>query len=112
MARTLRTERGSLGALMAIAEISRAGDAVDLEVRDVSAESMSADITGCRYAQFFQEIGEPELGFLLVCSADFELADGIPGVELERTQTIMQGADYCDFRYRLIADQMAQPPTP
>ena len=48
-----------------------------------------------------KELGERELGFLLVCSADFSTAEGFGGdVELTRTQTIMQGATHCDFRYR------------
>ena len=41
-----------------------------------------SSVTGCRYAEFFHQLGEPELGFLLVCSADFPIAEGIPGVEL------------------------------
>jgi hypothetical protein len=46
-------------------------------------------------------MGEPELGFLLVCSADFDLAEGFgPDIKLARTQTIMQGARHCDFRYK------------
>ena len=110
MAKGLTAARGSMGALLAISEISTGGNAIDMEVRDMSEEGMAVDITGCRYAQFFQQIGEPELGFLLVCSADFPLADGIPGVELERTQTIMQGADFCDFRYRFLPEELAPPP--
>jgi hypothetical protein len=36
-----------------------------------------------------------------VCAADFTMADGYdPDVRLTRTQTIMQGASHCDFRYR------------
>jgi L-2-amino-thiazoline-4-carboxylic acid hydrolase len=58
-------------------------------------------VAECRYAEFYQELGEPELGFLLVCSADLSLADGFgPDVKLTRTQTIMQGASHCDFRYK------------
>jgi hypothetical protein len=42
----------------------------------------------------------PELGFLLVCSSDLAMAEGFgAGVQLTRTQTIMQGASHCDFRY-------------
>jgi hypothetical protein len=59
------------------------------------------DVTDCVYARFFKELGEPELGFLLLCSADFDQVEEMPSVELVRTQTIMQGADHCDFRYRL-----------
>jgi hypothetical protein len=41
-------------------------------------------------------------GEALTCSADFALAEGYgAGVRLERTQTIMQGASHCDFRYAL-----------
>ena len=47
-----------------------------------------------------EALGEPDLGFLLVCSADFDTAEGFGGdVKLTRTQTIMQGASHCDFRY-------------
>ena len=65
-------------------------------------EAYEINVTRCRYAQFYKELGAPELGFLLVCSADFPMAEGFgPDVKLTRTQTIMQGASYCDFRYAL-----------
>jgi hypothetical protein len=42
----------------------------------------------------------------MVCTADFAVADGFgDDVELTRTQTIMQGADHCDFRYRRVKKQ-------
>jgi hypothetical protein len=76
------------------------GDALDYEVVEQTADTFEANVTGCRYARFFHEIREPELGFLLVCSADYPMAEGFgDGVELTRTQTIMQGAGHCDFRY-------------
>jgi hypothetical protein len=77
------------------------GDAIDYRVRAQSQDTYEIDVTGCRYAQFYKELGEPELGFLLVCGLDFPFAEGIgPGMRLTRTQTIMQGASHCDFRYR------------
>ena len=46
-------------------------------------------------------VGAPPLGFLLVCSLDFPFAEGFgPDMKLTRTQTIMQGASHCDFRYQ------------
>ena len=76
-------------------------DALDYRVIDQSHDTFAFDVTACRYAEFYKELGEPELGFLLVCSADFDLAEGFgPDVEFARTQTIMQGADHCDFRYK------------
>ena len=52
---------------------------------------------------FFRELGEPELGFALLCSMDDDTAEeyGQGEVALKRTGTIMQGAPHCDFRYRL-----------
>ncbi|RXG96116.1 L-2-amino-thiazoline-4-carboxylic acid hydrolase [Bradyrhizobium zhanjiangense] len=84
-------------------------DALDYRVIEQSQDAFAFDVTACRYAEFYKELGEPELGFLLVCSADFDLADGFgPNVKLARTQTIMQGASHCDFRYkrsRSVAEQ-------
>jgi hypothetical protein len=79
-----------------------AGDALDYEIVRQSPDAFDVNVTGCRYAQFYKELGAPELGFLLVCSADFPMTEGFgPDVQLTRTQTIMQGASHCDFRYAL-----------
>jgi len=76
-------------------------DALDYRVIEQSEDAFEFDVTGCRYAEFYKELGEPELGFLLVCSADFAMAEGFgPDIKLTRTQTIMQGASHCDFRYK------------
>jgi hypothetical protein len=80
-------------------------DALDYTVIEQSEDAFAFDVTQCRYAEFYQELGEPELGFLLVCSADFDTAEGFGGdIELTRTQTIMQGAPHCDFRYRRVKE--------
>ncbi len=77
------------------------GDALDFAVRACTPDTSEIDVTRCRYAEFYKELGEPELGFLLVCSQDFTFAEGFgPDIELARTQTIMRGASHCDFRYR------------
>jgi hypothetical protein len=92
----------NLGQAMASALKTYAADgALDYRVREQSDEAYAFDVTRCSYAEFYKELGEPELGFLLVCSADFAVAEGLGAdIKLERTQTIMQGADHCDFRYR------------
>jgi hypothetical protein len=66
-------------------------------VRD-DDEHFDFDVVGCRWAELFEELGEPEIGHLLFCSQDFVWCDAIDGVELQRTRTIMQGATTCDFR--------------
>ena len=92
----------SLGKTMASAWASYArDDALDYDVIEQSQDRFEMNVKRCRYAEFYKELGEPELGFLLVCSADFPIAEGLgPDIELTRTQTIMQGASFCDFRYR------------
>jgi hypothetical protein len=56
--------------------------------------------------RYGKELCEPELGFLLVCSSDFPFVEGFGAdVRLTRTQTIMQGATHCDFRYRRQQDR-------
>ena len=77
-----------------------AGDALDYEVIKQAPDAFEANVTACRYAEFYKKLGVPELGFLLTCSADFPMAEGYgANVQLKRTQTIMQGASHCDFRY-------------
>jgi hypothetical protein len=95
-------ESRHVGENMALAFSSFAeGDALDYSVRAQSEDTYEIDVTGCRYAQFYKELGEPQLGFLLVCSADFPFAEGFSAdIRLKRTQTIMQGASHCDFRYK------------
>lgn len=88
----------------AFAAYARDG-ALDYTVIEQSEDAFAFDVTRCRYAEFYRELGEPELGFLLVCSADFDTAAGFGGdIELTRTQTIMQGAPHCDFRYRRVQE--------
>ena len=79
-----------------------AGDALDYDVIKQAPDAFEVNVTGCRYAEFYKKLGVPELGFLLACSSDFPMVEGYgAGVQLKRTQTIMQGASHCDFRYAL-----------
>lgn len=78
-----------------------AGDG-DMRVVNQSPDSYDFDVTRCRYAEFFRELEEPELGALLVCQMDHDIeAVGRPDVTVQRTQTLMKGASYCDFRIRM-----------
>ena len=95
----------NLGEKMASAfDMYAAGDALDYEVVKQAADAFEVNVTECRYARFYNEIGAPELGFLLTCSGDTDFfhTEGFgANVRLTVTQTIMQGASHCDFRYAL-----------
>jgi hypothetical protein len=74
---------------------------VEFEMLRHDKEALEIDVTRCRFAEFFRALGEPELGALLICEADFDIAAvGGGEVSLERAQTIMQGAPSCTFRYK------------
>jgi hypothetical protein len=79
-------------------------DALSYDVIEQTQDAFAFDVKRCAYAEFYKALGEPELGFLMICAADFATAEGFgPDIQLTRTKTIMQGADHCDFRYRRIA---------
>jgi predicted ArsR family transcriptional regulator len=75
-------------------------DAMHIEVLEQNERRFAFNVTRCRYAEMYRLLGIPELGALLSCSRDWALIQGFnPDVHLERTQTIMEGASFCDFRY-------------
>jgi len=74
---------------------------VEKEVVEHSDDTYGHNITGCAFADYFRSIGEPEIGALMTCGVDFAAeAHMRPGWEFARTQTRMQGASHCDFRWR------------
>ncbi len=78
------------------------GDALQVEVLETSDRTYNFNVTRCRYAEMYRALGIPELGVVLSCGRDFSLGEGFnPNMQLTRTQTIMEGAPFCDFRYRL-----------
>jgi L-2-amino-thiazoline-4-carboxylic acid hydrolase len=90
----------SLGRFAAALEDWKKGDAYRMDVLEQSAERFSFNVTRCRYAEMYRALGVPELGALLSCNRDFALVEGFnPDVKLTRTQTIMEGASHCDFRF-------------
>jgi hypothetical protein len=79
----------------------KAGGALEIEILDQGPERLDFNVTRCRYAEMYRELGLEDLGATLSCLRDFELARGFnPDIELTRTKTIMEGAAFCDFRFR------------
>jgi len=81
-------------------------NALDVRVIDNDDERYNYDVTRCRYAEMYHEMGLGEIGHLLSCARDEKFIVGYaPEVELTRTTTVMQGAPCCDFRYRVKKDK-------
>ncbi|MGP6155935.1 MAG: L-2-amino-thiazoline-4-carboxylic acid hydrolase [Vulcanimicrobiaceae bacterium] len=90
----------SLPAFGTALENWRKGDALELDVLAQSEERLEFNVARCRYAELYRELGIADLGALLSCNRDAALIEGFnPAIDLTRTQTIMQGAGCCDFRY-------------
>lgn len=91
----------SLDSFAGALDLWKEGDALVIETLDQSPGSLDFNVTRCRYAEMYHALGLGDLGFSLSCQRDFALIEGFnPDVTLTRTQTIMEGAPYCDFRFR------------
>ena len=76
------------------------GGALELTVLRDDDEAFEFNVTRCRFAEMYRRIGLAELGPILSCGRDGAMIEGFnPAIELTRTQTIMEGATHCDFRY-------------
>jgi hypothetical protein len=75
--------------------------ALEIDVIEASDEILSFNVTRCRYAELYESLGIREIGTSFSCTRDYALIEGFnPKISLARTQTIMEGAPHCDFRYR------------
>ena len=73
---------------------------IDLTVQ--AKDRLEFNVKRCRYAEMYRELGMADLGRVLSCNRDGAFCTGFnPAIQLTRTQTIMEGAEFCDFRYTL-----------
>ena len=81
------------------------GGALEMDVLEDSGARISFNVTRCRYAEMYREIGMEDLGAIFSCGRDGALSTGFNSrLRLSRTQTIMEGAGHCDFRYTIEED--------
>ncbi len=58
------------------------------------------NVTRCKFAEKYEELGVRDLGYALSCCRDMTFVEGYnPKIKLRRTQTIMEGESCCDFHY-------------
>ena len=75
-------------------------DAMQMDVLAENDERYEFNVTRCRYAEMYRALGIPELGAVLSCNRDFALIEGFNSeIQLTRSQTLMQDAAHCDFRF-------------
>jgi hypothetical protein len=91
-----------IAGLRQLAETVWAGSGgLDIEVVEQAADRLDFNVTRCRYAEFYKELGLAALGIRVHCDRDHAMIDGFNDeLELVRSQTIMAGGSCCDFRFR------------
>lgn len=96
-------EANDLEHFAAVQETWKKDNSIQTEVLELTRKKFSFNVFRCRYAEMYYHLGIPELGKMLSCDRDFALIEGFnPHIQLTRTQTIMEGADICDFRFEVI----------
>lgn len=76
----------------------------EMDVLEQTSTTYFFNVFRCPYYEKYRELGLDELGVEFSCCRDEPFARGFnPQLKLVRTQTIMEGADYCDFRYYLLS---------
>ena len=79
-----------------------ADDALTIDVLEQADHRLDFNVTRCRYSDMYRRMESSEIGSILSCGRDGHFCKGYNAhLSLERSQTIMRGASYCDFRYRL-----------
>ena len=71
-------------------------DTLQYEVIATDADEVRVNVHQCGYARLAAELGGADIASVLVCGEDHVLT-AYAGTELTRTQTKMQGGEYCDF---------------
>ena len=84
-----------------VEEVWAQDGAMEIANVELAEDSLSFDVTRCGYAEMYRRLGLEDLGVTLSCQRDFAFNEGFnPKIRLERSQTLMEGAPSCDFRYR------------
>ena len=83
-----------------VREVWAQDDAMIIRMIKEDENELSFDVIYCGYAEMYSRMGITELGYVLSCSRDFPFIEGFnPEIALKRTKTIMEGAEFCDFRF-------------
>ena len=91
----------SLKAFQDVMPLWTKGGALEIEIKEQTDTTFIFNVTRCRYAETYKAMGLGEIGALLSCNRDGAFCEGYdPKLKLDRSQTIMQGASHCDFKYK------------
>ena len=76
--------------------------ALETTILEQTQHTFTFNVTRCRYVEAYERLGVKDFGFYLSCSRDGAFSEGFnPKLKLTRTRTIMEGAPYCDFHFKM-----------
>jgi hypothetical protein len=102
----------SMRDFVALYDLWTADGALEISVLEASDTKFDFNVTQCRYAEMYEEMGLRSIGHLLSCNRDGTFCEGYDSnITLQRDQTIMAGATCCTFRYSYKGENL-QPATP
>jgi hypothetical protein len=77
---------------------------LEIETISETAREVIINVRECEWARYFQE-RHPRVGYLMACSTDEVAYKSFnQHLRMQRTQTIMEGAEKCDFKIYAISD--------
>jgi hypothetical protein len=81
---------------------------LEMEVISKSAREAVVFVRECEWARYFQE-RHPQVGYLMACSTDEASYKAFnPSLRLQRTGTLMEGSDQCDFRVYAVGEKQLE----
>jgi hypothetical protein len=90
----------SMADFIKLYEFWTADGALEVTVHEATDKVFNFDVTRCKYAETYHEMGLGKIGHLMSCNRDGTFCEGYDSnIKLERKQTIMAGASCCTFRY-------------
>jgi len=98
----------SLGHLAQVVALWQTGDALEIQIERQDEQAFVFRVTRCEYAEMYRRLGLGDLGATLSCQRDAAFIEGFnPRLRFEREHTLMEGHAFCDFCYRVEADEAA-----
>ncbi len=78
---------------------------LEMEVISKSEREAFMVVRECEWARYYKE-RHPRVGYLMACSTDEAAYKAFnPSLRLQRTETIMEGSDKCDFRIFAVEEE-------
>lgn len=92
----------SLKTFVSVMDLWKREDALITETLIDTEDQLEFNVTRCKFSEMYRDMGLEEIGGLLSCVRDYEFMRGYnPNIIYTRTQTLMEGAPCCDFKYRM-----------